>query len=214
MKSGFLACYCLLFPAVLVHYQGRVTTQAIIKKDTLSILNNFWTIDGPPEKEKAEMPDEFLPPGTKFQIKVKPSPDRVIIEEEGGPRDSLVGELILLPPFPQGICKTGLGEETMFATNVCEDGKVIDLNSPVSFDTQFIFERWSRKTDLDLPDNTFFKTLGAKNGAQIVTISPLRKNVSWRLWIYSNESLAGMYTIYHPSKRIEVESQFWNRTQP
>jgi hypothetical protein len=211
MKRCILACYCLLFPIALIHYQGRATTQAIIKEDTLSILNHFWTIEGKPAKESAEMPDEFLPPGTRFQIKIKPDPDRVVIEEESGERDSLVGELILLPPFPQGICKTGLGEETMAGPNICENAKVIAADRPVSFDTQYIFERWGRKTDPDLPDNAFFKALGAKKGAQIVTISPLRKNVSWRLWVYSSESLAGMYTIYHASKKAEVEDQFWSR---
>jgi hypothetical protein len=211
MKSLFLAACCLIFPVALIHHQGKGTAQAIIKEDTLSILNHFWTIGGPPAKEKVEMPDEYLPAGTRFQIKVKLNPNRVIIEEEGEPRDSLVGELILLPPFPEGICKTGLGEETTSGSNICEAGKVIDPVKPVSFDTQFIFERWGPKTDLELPENAFFKALGVKKGAQIVTINPLRKNVSWRLWMYSSESLAGMYTINYPANKVKVEEQFWSR---
>jgi hypothetical protein len=215
MKQLLIACLCLLASVETISSQSRgaadTTIPTVINKDTLRILNNTWVIEGSPASETGKMPNDFLPPGTRMQIKVEPDPDSLVVEQADGMRQYLEGELILLPPFPNDICRTGLGEDTLVGPNICENGKPIYPDSPASFKTQFIFNRWGRKTDTDPPENAFFKALGAKQGAQIVSISPLHKYVSWKLWLSSSESLAGMYIIDQP--KIEVESQFWKKAK-
>jgi hypothetical protein len=119
----------------------------------------------------------------------------------------------LVPPFPQGICKTGLGSESGFGANLCKEGKLIDPDRPVSFDSKFLFEAWKRKPDPLEDDNGFFIDQRAKIGAQFVTVVPLEKGVTWRLWIRDRDTLVGQYIAILPQKRYEAIIQTWRRAK-
>jgi hypothetical protein len=212
MKQLFLAvyCFCLLVIFVPDNYPNGIASQAIRKKEAVSVLNNIWTIESAPPADMVESTGGFLPPGTKVQIKIA-GPTRLAIEE--GRTDELGGEIILLPPFPQNICTVGLGTETIFGGNLCEKGQLKDPARPVSFDSQFVFERWEHPSDTEQLDNGFFVDQGAKLGAQFVLVNPLHKGVDWQLWVRDRDTLIGSYIATLRSKETERVVQIWRRVK-
>jgi hypothetical protein len=210
MKGLLLACYCLLAMIAPMHFTAGIAPQTIIKKETVAMLNSTWIIESSPPETAKDLGIDFLPPGTRLQIKIE-GPTRLALEE--GATDELGGELILLPPFPQGICKTGLGGESGFGANLCKDGQLIDPERPVHFDSKFLFEAWKRKPDPIEDGNGFFMDQGAKIGAQFVTVVPLEKGVTWRLWVRDRNTLVGGYTATFPKDQLEFVVQTWRRAK-
>ena len=210
MKILLSVCCCLLAMIVPIHHSASTAPQTIIKKETVVMLNSTWIVETTTPGEAIELGNSFLPPGTRLQINIG-GPTRLALDE--GKTDELGGELILLPPFPQDICKTGLGGESGFGTNVCKDGQVADPNRSVSFEAKFIFESWKRKPDPYLSDNGFFIDQGAKPGAQFVNVCPLEKGVTWRLWIRDRDTLVGEYIATLPQKKLEAIIQTWRRAK-
>ncbi|MBO0720103.1 MAG: hypothetical protein J2P41_04735 [Blastocatellia bacterium] len=212
MKKHLMASLIPLILSGLIYHPTAATQsvrrQPVKKEDVRTVLNGIWTIESTPPKEFKEMARDFLPPGTRVQLKLE-GPTRLAIEEER--KDELGGEFTLLPPFIQGICATPLGEGNGYGSHVCEKGQIIDPNRPVSNDAEFSFYRWSKSTDLDDALNIFFADQGAKVGAQFVLITLRYKSVSWKLWVRDRDTLVGNYIATLASKDIDEQVQTWRR---
>jgi hypothetical protein len=232
MKRLLTACFCLSAFLAVVHCQSSLSAQstpkkkaakkngvkktaakmeAVSKEDVQTMMSGIWTIETSPSVEAADLPGEFLPPGTRVQLNIE-GPTRLALEE--GRRDELGGEFVLLPPFLPGICATPFGEGNAYGSHVCEKGQIIDPKSPVSNDAEFSFERWEEKPDPEQTDNQFFIEQGAKRGAHFVIIYFRYKSASWRLWIRDPDTLIGYYFVTLPSKETELIVQFWRRASP
>lgn len=214
LLASFLAGFIPLALLGLMYHPTAASQTAkrkpVKKEDVRTVLNGIWTIESTPPKQFEDMTRDFLPPGTRIQLKLE-GPTRIALEEEK--TDELGGDFTLLPPFIQGICATPLGEENGFGSHVCEKGQIIDPNRPVSNDAEFSFYRWSKPSDLDEVHNVFFVDQGAKLGAQFVLITLRYKGVSWKLWVRDRDTLVGRYVATLPSKDLNQQVQTWRRVK-
>jgi hypothetical protein len=221
MKRFFLASCCLLTLLVGLHYRDKITAQttvdkksvkkkAVKKGDVYTMLNGIWTIESSPPRDVAEFTNDFLPPGTRLELKIE-GPTRLAVEE--GLSDELEGKFILIPPFSQGICTTPLGESNGYGSHVCDKGRITDPNDPASNYAEFSFERWDQQPDPEELGNIFFIEQGAKRGAQFVIISLRYKGISWRLWVRDRDTLVGKCVATLPSKQLERVIQIWRRVK-
>jgi hypothetical protein len=221
MKKLFSGCYCLLALLIVLHSHAGVMAQTAAKKksvqkktekkeDLYAMLNGIWRIESSSPKEVAQVPKEFLPPDTRLELMIEGPTEAAL---DAGQSNELEGKFILLPPFPQGICNSGLGVGNGYGSDVCENGKVIDPNDSVSNYAEFIFERWEHKTDIEQLRNNFFVKQGAKLGAQFLIISLRYRGIAWKLWIRDRDTLIGEYTAVLPSKELVGVTQIWRRVK-
>lgn len=180
------------------------------KEKLPTMPNGTWTIETTPPANAVELCPEFLPGGTRLRLRAE-GPTRLAIEEQR--RDELGGTLTLLPPFSAALCRTAIGSETSFGTNLCRGGNVpVDSQAPVSFDDAvFVFSRLDAKGVAD-PDNEFFVGLGAGKGARFATVFLKNKSAQWRLWLKSANEMVSECIVHLPGKNnIDSFPMIWRR---
>ncbi|MBO0720104.1 MAG: hypothetical protein J2P41_04740 [Blastocatellia bacterium] len=189
--------------------QRPVKLEAVSMQDVQAMLSDIWVIETSPSFKAAELPAEFLPPGTRVQLELE-GPTRLAAEE--GRKDELRGEFILLPPFLAGICASPFGEGDGPGSQVCDKGQVKNPNGPVRNEAEFSFERWEDQPTPDEIDKQFFVEQGAKRGSHFLTIYFRYKGVTWNLWIRDPDTMIGYYYATLPSNESEQIVQIWRRT--
>jgi hypothetical protein len=181
----------------------KKTDKTVNRTDHRTMLNGTWIIGKDKTQSTKRKSDDYLPPGLQIQLKLL-GPTRLAIDEDR--TDELGGEVVLLPPFPEGICSTGLG------ARVCKNGLILHPGLPATFKAVFSFSRWTHK-DAEDAEGSLFVDKGAKAGALFVDISVWEKGLEWSLWIQGRDQLLGAYLVYDSDDPGGEEvPQVWRRS--
>lgn len=180
------------------------------KERPQNMPNGTWTIETRPPTEAVRLCSEFLPNGTRLSL-VAEGPTRLSIEEER--RNELGGTLTLLPPISAALCRSGLGTETGFGTNLCSNTNLtISPDIPIQFtDAVFLLSRLDAAGVAD-PENDFFVSRGARKGTRFATIFLKDKGIEWRLWLRSADEMISECVAHLPGKNnLDSFPMIWRR---
>ena len=171
----------LVATAVMIAVLSCASAEAKHKKTEEAqkkMINGIWKIVESKLPEDTLISDDYLPVGTRIRIEaIEPSPLELPNE--------LIGEIELLLPLSNVLCKGGLGESAKafspFCT-LCTNGQISQEKEDRTFDVYFTFQRLTKE---DIEEDLFFSTfkeLGARAGDKAVAISVKNIAVSWDLW--------------------------------
>lgn len=170
--------------------------------------NGTWVIDTKSPADVVEFCREYLPAGTKLQLRVG-GPTRRAIEEDLD--DELGGTLRLLSPVTDAICRTGIGAETGPSPNLCSEGRP-DPDAQAEFDDAiFVFSRLDEHGVADVT-NGFFVQRGAKVGSRFVSLLLKHKGIQWDLWLRSPDEMLSKGVYDGPGKEnFKIFPLIWRR---
>jgi len=208
-----MACCCFI---VAVNYQAAIAQTHVQRKlQTARIkytdLNGIWKIETElPKKEVMYQEEEYLPPDTLLKLEIMP-PDRLAIQEGKG--NELEGSVTLLPPYTQEICKTVFSQELVNSPTACRGGEIVDPGNSVSFNADFVFDRWNSRMSRKGPNKLFYLVGGMKPGDQLVHIDAIYKGATWKLWIRDRDTMIGECLLQYNSKEADLLLQTWRRVK-
>ena len=139
------------------------------------MINGIWKIVESKLPEDTLIGGNYLPVGTRIRIEAIESTELELPNE-------LIGEVELLLPLSNVLCKGGLGERAECFSSLCTNGQIDQEKEDRTFDVYFTFQRLTKE---DIKEDLFFSTfkeLGARAGDKAVSITVKNIAVSWHLW--------------------------------
>jgi len=108
--------------------------------------------------------------------------------------NQLIGEVELLLPLSNVLCKGGLGERAEYFSSLCTNGQIDQEKEDRTFDVFFTFRRLTEKDIEESASYSTFKELGARAGDKAVAISVENIAVDWRLWFRGPNEMVSQCT--------------------
>lgn len=146
--------------------------------------NGTWKITAKLPSRPGTTGLEYLPDGTRIRLLID-GPTSFAVENDV--TNELAARAAVVGPITEEMCRTGLGQDSMFGANICDaQGHPLPTKgtAPVDFYGVAVFSRIQGGPDAPIQEG-FFADLGAKPGARLMSISFKEKGFSWRLWMKS-----------------------------
>jgi len=126
--------------------------------------------------------------------------------------NQLIGEVELLLPLSNVLCKGGLGERAEYFSSLCTNGQINQEKGDRTFDVYLTFQRLTKE---DIKEDLFFSTfkeLGARAGDKAVSIAVKNTVVDWDLWFRGpNEMVSNCMADLPGKDNFESFYMVWQR---
>lgn len=214
IESCFFSIRAVLCSVVLLaslygqanHKPHKTTAGRMQPREIASMVEGDWIIESTPPQSTKPKSKEFLPTGLHVKLEVNGQIPRGV--EDSLSENDLTALMTIIPPFPDGICSSGIGRW------VCMNGIVAKPAESEIRGVLLSYVRWSAD------DGSFFRRRGAKAGARFVDVTypffPFSDSgesfqLEWHLWLKSRNQLIGSYVVGDANRpEYEIE-QTWRR---
>jgi len=170
------------------------------------MINGIWKIVEGKLPEDTLAYYEYLPVGTRIRIEAIEPSELELPDEQ-------IGEVELLLPLSNILCKGGLGgERAGYFSFLCENGQINQEKKYRTFNVSFIFHRLTKESIERGTSFSTFKELGARAGDKAVSISVKNIAVEWSLWFRGPNEMVSDCIVDLPGKdNFEYFYMVWQR---